>query len=244
MVKFNTLSPPEYLRKIDASFLVGEESNRIAACNTLASLHIQPGRFHMSNETASFTYVSHSIKEFFSNIQKVPENFNNASAYHLCVDTQIQWDATANNRSTTFDPSGDEFKPTHGSGTDDLAKEIIKNVTSSSSDRNHSRVYLGSYITDGYVGCSKTRFDWEQGGQMHNLSRVMGMSGTDITKQWLNVSNPDGITKLSMAGLGLESAVVTGGSPFHNAGVTLLSSYLTGQVLLALFVAVIVMTCA
>ena len=146
----HAMFPSDCFSQTDAPFFVGEMHNRIAGCNTLASLHIQPGRFHMVNETVLFTYVSHSIKEFFSNIQKIPEDFSNASAYHICVDTQIQWDATDNNRSRSFDPSSQEFKPTHGSGIDDLAKEIIKNVTSFSSDQNHSFMYLGSYITDGY----------------------------------------------------------------------------------------------
>lgn len=244
MIKFNTLSPPEYLRKIDASFLIGDVHERLAACNILASLHIQPGHLHMSNETASFTYVSHSIKEFFSNIQKVPENFNNASAYHLCVDTQIQWDALDNNRSKTFDPSSDAFKPTHGSGLDDLAKEIIKNVTTSSLGKNNSRVYLGSYITEGYTGCDDPRFDWEQDGQMRNLSKAGGMTGTDMTKQWLNISHADGITKLGMACLTNPYGVTTGKYPLKNAGVALFSRLLLVQTLCALFVAMLILSCA
>jgi len=63
MIEYHKQSPPEYLRKIDASFLIGDVSNRLSACNILASLHIRPGHLHMANETASFTYVSHSIKE-------------------------------------------------------------------------------------------------------------------------------------------------------------------------------------
>lgn len=149
----NSMFPPDCFSKTDASFIVGEMHQRIAGCNTLASLHIQPGRFHMVNETVLFTYVSHSIKEFFSNIQKIPEDFSNASAYHICVDTQIQWDATDNNRSRSFDPSSQEFKPTHGSGIDDLAKEIIKNMTSSAYFHTNTLLYPGSYITAGYIGC-------------------------------------------------------------------------------------------
>ena len=149
----NSMFPPDCFSKTDASFIVGEMHQRIAGCNTLASLHIQPGRFHKTSENASFTYVSHSIKEFFSNIQKIPEDFSNASAYHICVDTQIQWDATDNNRSRSFDPSSQEFKPTHGSGIDDLAKEIIKNMTSSAYFHTNTLLYPGSYITAGYIGC-------------------------------------------------------------------------------------------
>lgn len=119
----------------------------------------------MANEIASFTYVSHSIKEFFSNLQKVPEDFKNATAYHLCVDTQIAWDGTKNDQSRAFDLSSDAFKPVHGSGLDDLAKEIIKNVTTDSLGSNNSRVYLGSYITDGCTSCDDPRFDGEQDGR-------------------------------------------------------------------------------
>ena len=241
----NSMFPPDCFSKTDASFIVGEMHERIAGCNTLASLHIQPGRFHKTSENASFTYVSHSIKEFFSNIRKVPENFNNASAYHICVDTQINWDATDKNRSRSFDPSSDEFKPAHGSGIEDLAKEIIKNVTSSSSNHNHSLLYLGSYITNGYVGCPEARFDWEQNGQMHNLSKVAGMSGTERTKQWLDVKNTEGITKLGMVGTMSSHFVITGRDfSDQDAGATILTRYLPMQVLFALFVATLVVSCA
>lgn len=245
MLDHNSVFPPDCFPKTDASFLVGEMHNRIAACNTMASLHIQPGRFHKTSENASFTYVSHSIKEFFSNIRKVPENFNNASAYHICVDTQINWDATDKNRSRSFDPSSDEFKPAHGSGIEDLAKEIIKNVTSSSSNHNHSLLYLGSYITNGYVGCPEARFDWEQNGQMHNLSKVAGMSGTERTKQWLDVKNTEGITKLGMVGTMSSHFVITGRDfSDQDAGATILTRYLPMQVLFALFVVTLVVSCA
>ena len=245
MLDHNSVFPPDCFPKTDASFLVGEMHNRIAACNTMASLHIQPGRFHKTSENASFTYVSHSIKEFFSNIRKVPEKFNNASAYHICVDTQIHWDATDKNRSRSFDPSSDEFKPAHGSGIEDLAKEIIKNVTSSSSNHNHSLLYLGSYITNGYVGCPEARFDWEQNGQMHNLSKVAGMSGTERTKQWLDVKNTEGITKLGMVGTMSSHFVITGRDfSDQDAGATILTRYLPMQVLFALFVATLVVSCA
>jgi len=245
MFDHNSVFPPDCFPKTDASFLVGEMHNRIAACNTMASLHIQSGRVHKTSENASFTYVAHSIKEFFSNIQKVPESFKNASAYHICVDTQINWDATDKNRSRSFDPSSDEFKPTHGSGIEDLAKEIIKNVTSSSSNHNHSLVYLGSYITNGYVGCPEARFDWEQNGQMHNLSKVAGMSGTERTKQWLDVKNTEGITKLGMVGTMSSHFVITGRDfSDQDAGATNLTRYLPMQVLFALFVATLVVSCA
>ena len=81
------------------------------------------------------------------------------------MDTQIAWDGTNNNRSRTFDLSSDAFKPVHGSGLDDLAKEIIKNVTTDSLGSNNSRVYLGSYITDGCTSCDDPRFDGEQDGR-------------------------------------------------------------------------------
>ena len=245
MLDHNSVFPPDCFPKTDASFLVGEMHNRIAACNTMASLHIQPGRFHKTSENASFTYVSHSIKEFFSNIRKVPENFNNASAYHICVDTQINWEPNATNRSRSFDPSSDECKPAHGYGIEDFAKEIIKNVTSSSSNHNHSLLYLGSYITNGYVGCPEARFDWEQNGQMHNLSKVAGMSGTERTKQWLDVKNTEGITKLGMVGTMSSHFVITGRDfSDQDAGATILTRYLPMQVLFALFVATLVVSCA
>ena len=244
MIEYHKQSPPEYLRKIDASFLIGDVSERLSACNILASLHIRPGHLHMANETASFTYVSHSIKEFFSNLQKVPEDFNNAAAYHLCVDTRIAWDGTNNNQSRTFDLSSDAFKPVHGSGLDDLAKEIIKNVTTDSLGSNNSRVYLGSYITEGYTACDDPRFDWEQNGQMRNLTKVVGMTGTEMTKQWLNVSHADGITKLGMACLTSPYTVGIRRTASDNAGVTLLSRLLLVQVLCALFAAILLLTCA
>ena len=160
------------------------------------------------------------------------------------MDTQIAWDGTKNDRSRTFDLSSDAFKPVHGSGLDDLAKEIIKNVTTDSLGSNNSRVYLGSYITEGYTGCDDPRFDWEQNGQMRNLTKVVGMTGTDMTKQWLNVSHADGITKLGMACLTSPYTVVTSKLPSDNAGVTLLSRLLLVQVLCALFAAILLLTCA
>ena len=237
----HAMFPSDCFSQTDAPFFVGEMHNRIAACNTMASLHIQPGRFHKTSENASFTYVSHSIKEFFSNIRKVPENFNNASAYHICVDTQINWDATDKNRSRSFDPSSQEFKPTHGSGIDDLAKENIKNVTSSAYFRTKTLFYPGSYITAGYIGCPEVRYDWAQDGQIHNLSTVAGTSGTEKTKQWLGVNNTEGITKLSMVGTRTSQFVDT---TREDAGATILSRYLSVQILFALFVAALVVSCA
>lgn len=77
---------------------------------------------------------------------------------------QIAWDGTHNDRSITFDPPSDAFKPAHGSGLDDLAKEIIS-VTTSSPSRDTSRVYLGGYITGGCTGCDDPRFDGGQDGR-------------------------------------------------------------------------------
>ena len=161
------------------------------------------------------------------------------------MDTQIAWDGTKNDRSRTFDLSSDAFKPVHGSGLDDLAKEIIKNETSSSSDRNHSLMYLGSYITQGYMGCPEIRYDWEQDGQMRNLSKVAGTSGTEKTKQWLGVNDTEGITKLSMVGTKPQVNVATGRDfSDQDAGATNLTRYLPMQVLFALFVATLVVSCA
>ena len=160
------------------------------------------------------------------------------------MDTQIAWDGTNNNRSRTFDLSSDAFKLVHGSGLDDLAKEIIKNVTTDSLGSNNSRVYPGSYITEGYTGCDDPRFDWEQNGQMRNLTKVVGMTGTEMTKQWLNVSHADGITKLGMACLTSPYTVGIRRTASDNAGVTLLSRLLLVQVLCALFAAILLLTCA
>ena len=143
-----------------------------------------------------------------------------------------------------YDPSGDEFKPTHSSGLDDLAKEIIKNVTSSAYFHTNTLLYPGSYITEGYVGCPEIRFDWEQDGQMHNLSKVAGMSGTEKTKQWLGLNNTEGITKLSMVGTRASQFVDAARISDQDAGATILSRYLPVQILFALFVAALVVSCA
>ena len=143
-----------------------------------------------------------------------------------------------------YDPSGDEFKPTHSSGLDDLAKEIIKNVTSSAYFHTNTLLYPGSYITEGYVGCPEIRFDWEQDGQMHNLSTVADTSGTEKTKQWLGVKNTEGITKLSMVGTRASQFVDAARNSDQDAGATILSRYLPVQILFALFVAALVVSCA
>lgn len=160
------------------------------------------------------------------------------------MDTQIAWDGTKNDRSRTFDLSSDAFKPVHGSGLDDLAKEIIKNVTTDSLGSNNSRVYLGSYITEGYTGCDDPRFDWEQNGQMRNLTKVVGMTGTDMTKQWLHGSRADRITKLGMPCLTCPFTVGIRRTASDNAGVALLSRLLLVQALYALFAAILLLTCA
>ena len=92
------------------------------------------------NETKSFTYVSHSIKEFFSHIEKVPESFTNATDWHMCVDPQVQWTVNTSKFFTVHNHS-QVFKPAHGSGPDALAQEIIKNVTN---------IYFGSPLM--YLG--------------------------------------------------------------------------------------------
>jgi len=108
-------------------------------------------------------------------------------------------------------------------------------------NRNHSLLYLGSYITEGYNGCPEVRFDWEQNGQMHNLSTEAGESGTEKTKHWLGVNNTEGITKLSMVGTRTNQFVDT---TREDAGATILSRYLPVQILFALFVATLVVSCA
>ena len=188
--------------------------------------------------------IIHVCVAFDQGASKGTESFQNAPAYHLCMDIQIASDRTNNDRSITFDPSSDAFKPAHGSGLDDLAKEIIKNVTTDASGSNNSRVYLGSYITEGYTARDDPRFDWEQNGQMRNLTKVAGMTGTDMTKQWLNISHADGITKLGMACLTSPLIVATGRTSPDNAGVALLSRLPLVQALCALFAAILIMTCA
>ena len=76
----------QYLSRTNASFVLGDALNSLTGCNTLVSLHLHPGPHMKVNGTKSFTYVSHSIKEFFDNVQKVPEKLMNNSAFHLCMD--------------------------------------------------------------------------------------------------------------------------------------------------------------
>ena len=152
----------------------------------------------------------------------------------------MQWNATHNNRSVVFDPSSDLFQPKHGSGIDTLVKEIFKNESDCPFRRDPAYMYLGSYITEGYFGCPEVRFDWEQNGQMHNLSTVAGTSGTEKTKQWLGVNNTEGITKLSMVGTRTSQFVDT---TREDAGAAILSRYLPMQVLFALFVAALIVSC-
>ena len=106
-------------------------------------------------------------------------------------------------------------------------------------------MYLGSYITSGYMGCPEVQFDWEQNGQMRNLSTEVSKSGTEKTKQWLGVKNTEGITKLSMVGTVIRVGVTTGRDfSDQDAGATILTRYLPMQVLFALFVATLVVSCA
>ena len=79
----NKLDPSQCLSNTNASFIVGDMRSTLTGCNILASLHLKPG--NSVNDTESFTYVSHSVKEFFSHMQKVPEKFINTTALHLCV---------------------------------------------------------------------------------------------------------------------------------------------------------------
>ena len=235
-----------YLSQSDASFFVGDVLNSMTGCDTLVSLHLQPGPDNRQDELKSFTYVSHSIKEFFDNVQKVPEKFINDSAFHLCVDPQVQWVGHDEKVATVHDHP-DLFKPQHESGPDALAKEIIANVTYSYV--NGKYLYLGDPVSAGYVSCTETRFDWEQDKQMHNLSKVDGGSGANITKQWLNIDNKDTITKLSMV-CTQPQVFIPRARPLpddkdaDDAGVALFSSYLPVQVLFALFAASLIMSCA
>ena len=84
---------------------------------------------------------------------------------------------------------------------------------------------------------------------MHNLSKVDGGSGANITKQWLNIDNKDTITKLSMV-CTKPQVFIPRARPLpddkdaDDAGVALFSSYLPVQVLFALFAASLIMSCA
>ena len=216
----------------------------MTGCNTLASLHLQPGSHTEQEKDASFTYVSHSIKEFFDNVQKVPEKFINASAYHLCMDPQVQWVRLGEHAATVHDHP-DLFKAQHTSGPDALAREYFANYTRFSV---RERMYLGEPFTVGVATCTETRFDWEQDKQLHNLSKVDGSTGTNISRQWLKINNRDNMTKPSM--VSTKSYVHTcalrplpGDKDAHDAGVTLLSSHLSVQVLFVLFVATLMVSC-
>ena len=79
---------------------------------------------------------------------------------------------------------------------------------------------------------------------MHNLSKVAGMSGTEKTKQWLGFNNTEGITKLSMVGTRASQFVDAARNSDQDAGATILSRYLPVQILFALFVAALVVSCA
>ena len=103
-----------YLAKTNASFLLGDKLNSLTGCNTLVSLHLLPGPHYTRDELKSFTYVSHSIKEFFDNIRKVPEKFTNRSAFHLCMDPQVQW--LRDGEPATVHDHPDLFKPQNASG--------------------------------------------------------------------------------------------------------------------------------
>ena len=149
----------QYLSRTNASFLVGDALNSLTGCNTLVSLHLQPGPHYTQDELKSFTYVSHSIKEFFDNIRKVPEKFIDSSAFHLCMDPQVQWVRLGEHFPTVHDHP-DLFKPEHGSGPDALAKEIIANVTHSYV--NDVYLFVGEPISAGYEQCDTARLDWEQ----------------------------------------------------------------------------------
>ena len=106
-------------------------------------------------------------------------------------------------------------------------------------------MYLGSYITSGYMGCPEVQFDWEQNGQIRNLSTEVGKSGTEKTKQWLDVKNAESISKLSMVGTVVRDGFDTGRDfSDQDAGATILTRYLPVQILFALFVATLVVSCA
>jgi len=159
------------------------------------------------------------------------------------MDPQVQWVRLGEHAATVHDYP-ELFKPQRGSGPDVLAKEIIANIPHA--DMRSAYLFLGDPISAGYVTCAQPRFDWEQGKQMHNLSKVDGIFGTNMTKQWLKINNSDSITKLSM--VCNQFFDYTAGSrrlpdDAYDAGVTLFSDYLHMQVLFALFVASLIVSC-
>ena len=158
-MNISELDPAPYLAKTYTPFLVGDTQHSMTGCNTLVSLHMQPGRDARTAEPKPYTYVSHSIKEFFDNVQKVPEKFIDSSAFHLCMDPQVQWVRLGEHAATVHDHP-DLFKPEHGSGPDALAKEIIANVTHSYV--NDVYLFVGEPISAGYEQCDTARLDWEQ----------------------------------------------------------------------------------
>ena len=238
----NKLDPSQCLSNTNASFIVGDMGSTLTGCNILASLHLKPGPGNSVNDTESFTYVSHSVKEFFSHVRKVPEKFINTTALHLCVDPQVQWTLSDKKFSTVHNHS-QVFKPLHGSGPDALAQEIISNMTYSF--YGLSLMYLGDLISAGYEACYDTRFDWEQGNHMHSISKVHGGTGTNMTKQWSNINDTDGITKLSMAcTMMLEQREGLEFAQKDSAERALLSSQWRLQVLFALFLASLIVSCA
>ena len=114
---------------------------------------------------------------------------------------------------------------------------------------NDVYLFVGEPISAGYEQCDTARFDWEQDKQMHNLSDVHSGYGTADTKQWLKVNNTDSITKLSML-CKQTLAVYPLEQPHYedkvddDAGTTVVSSRLPVQVLFALFVAALAVSCA
>ena len=72
-----------------------------------------------------------------------------------------------------------------------------------------------------------------------------GTSGTEKTKQWLNISKIDGITKLGMVGtISKVYGQTSRFPPDQIAGATGLSHSLSLQVLFTLFVASLIVSCA
>ena len=80
---------------------------------------------------------------------------------------------------------------------------------------------------------------------MHNISKVHGGTGTNVTKQWSKVHPSDGITKLSMAcTMMLEQREGLVFAQKDNAERALLSSQWRLKVLFALFLASLIVSCA
>ena len=80
-MNLSALDPAPYLAKTYTPFLVGDTQHSMTGCNTLVAMLVQRERDASADEPNRFTYVSHSIKEFFDNVQKEPGNSTTDSLF-------------------------------------------------------------------------------------------------------------------------------------------------------------------